>query len=134
AAAVTVAVVAIVFAVAHHATPAPPAVTIVPPPAAEPAATVIPASVIPASTPKQPLSSWRVIAYTYARHQDAEKKVRAVNSRVAGIHAEVFAVGSSYLVSLGAHLTREEAVALQRKAIGRGLPRDTYVQNFRSEE
>jgi hypothetical protein len=130
AAAAAVALVAIVFVAAHHATPAPPAVTILPPPpVAEPARPVI-----PASAPKQPLQSWRVIAYTYARHQDAEKKAKSINTRFAGIHAEVFTVGSSHLVSLGAHLTRDEAVALQRKAIGKGLPHDTYIQNFRSEE
>lgn len=129
AAAAAVVLLAIVFVIAHHATPAPPAVAIVPPPVAEPAARVT-----PASAPKQPLSSWRVIAYTYSRHEDAEKKAQSINSRFTGIHAEVFAVGSSYLISLGAHMTRDEAAALQRKAIGKGLPRDTYIQNFRSEE
>jgi hypothetical protein len=88
----------------------------------------------PTSAPKQPLSSWRVIAYAYARQQDAEKKAQSIDARFAGIHAEVFRVGPSYLISLGAHLTREEAAVLQRKAIGKGLPRDTYIQNFRIEE
>jgi hypothetical protein len=138
AAAAAMALVAIVFVLAHHGTPEPPAVAIVPPPVGEASraipARAIPAHVIPASVPKQPLSSWRVIAYTYARHLDAEKKVQSINTRFAGIHAEVFAVGSSYLVSLGAHLTRDQAAALQRKVIGKGLPRDTYIQNFRSEE
>src|ERR1017187_4464707 len=129
AAVAAVALLAIVFVVAHHATPAPPALAIVPPPVAEPAARVI-----PTSAPKQLLPSWRVVAYTYSRHQDAEKKAESINTRFAGIHAEVFRAGSSYLISLGAHLTREEAATLQRKAIGKGLPRDTYIQNFRTDE
>jgi hypothetical protein len=125
-----VALLAVIFVIEHHGTQAPPAVAIMPPPVAE---TPPPARVIPASTPKETNQTWRVIAYTYARNQDAEKKAQFINSRFADLHAEVFKPASrstSYLISLGGRLTREEAAALQRKAIGKGLPRDTYIQNF----
>ena len=123
-----VALLAIVFVIAQHATSAPPAVAILPPPVAEPAARVI-----PASAPKPAVPNWRVIAFTYSRYKDAEKKAQSINTKYAGIHAEVYTLGSnpsSYLVSLGAHLTREEATALRRKALGKGLPRDTFIRNF----
>jgi len=134
AAAAAVLLLAVLFVVAQHGTPPPPAVAIVPPPVQEPVKPILPVKAAPAkpAAPAAPASpqTWRVIAFTYSRYQDAEKKVQSINSRLSGIHAEVFRVGSSYLVSLGAHLTRDAAAALRRTAIGKGLPRDTFIQNY----
>jgi hypothetical protein len=123
-----VALLAMLFVIFNRGNQAPPAVAIIPPAVSEPSGPIV-----PASAPKPSLQSWRVIAYTYARNADAEKKVQAINNRISGIHAEVFPLGSnptSYLVSLGAHLTRDEATALRRRALAKGMPRDTYIRNF----
>jgi eukaryotic-like serine/threonine-protein kinase len=76
---------------------------------------------------------WRVIAYTYTSRAAAEKKVRAIGGKWPDLHPQVFVPGGRngmYLVALGGRMTREEAVNLQRRAHGQGLPRDTYVQNY----
>jgi hypothetical protein len=76
---------------------------------------------------------WRVIAYTYTSRAVAEKKVRAINEKWPDLRPQVFAPGGAagmYLVALGGRMTREEALNLQRRAQGKGLPRDTYVQNY----
>ncbi len=119
-----VALLVIVFVIAQRGTPTPPAVAIVPP--AEPAASVIPAA-------PNALQSWRVIAYTFARYEDAEKRAQSINTRTPDIHAEVFTLGSSppsYLISLGGRMTREDAAALRKRALAKGLPRDTFIRNF----
>lgn len=77
---------------------------------------------------------WRVIAYTYARYSAAEQKARAINARWDGAQAEVFRPTgvrhSHYLVTLGGHMTRDEAVRFLKIARGKGMPRDTYIQNY----
>jgi hypothetical protein len=76
---------------------------------------------------------WRVIAFTYNSHDMAAKKVQQVNERWPSVHAAVFSPKDRrgyYLVALGGRMTREDAVKLQRKARGLGMPRDTYIQNY----
>jgi serine/threonine protein kinase len=133
-----IALLVIIFVAAHHAAPAPPAVAIVPPPpVVEAPARVIPvpqARVVPVNVPKSSSpQNWRVISFTYARMKDAEKKAASINAKYRDIHAEVFTLNSkpqTYLISIGAHLTRDEAASLQRKAIGKGMPHDTFIRNF----
>lgn len=133
-----IALVAGVFVLAHRSTPAPPSappiVAVAPSPVVvTPALPQPPKVAAAAPAPRQPFQTWRVIAYTYAHLNDAEKKVQSINTRFAGFHAEVFTLKHSpvpYLVSLGAHLTRDEAAALQKKAIAKGLPPDTFIRNF----
>jgi len=139
--------------IVSHSKPVPQSVAIAPPPApvvaalpstvsdkpspvkppARPAAAPVRASKPAATTASSP-ANWRVIAYTYSRLQDAEKKAQHINTKYAGLQAEVFKPESrkqtAYLVALGGHMTREEAQAFQRKAVGRGMPRDTYIQNY----
>jgi hypothetical protein len=76
---------------------------------------------------------WRVIAFTYTSHDAAAKKAKRVNEKWPDLRASVFIPKERrgyYLVALGGRMTREDAVRLQRKARGSGLPRDTYVQNY----
>jgi eukaryotic-like serine/threonine-protein kinase len=76
---------------------------------------------------------WRVIAYTYTSRAAAEKKARAINGKWPDLHPQVFVPGGAngmYLVALGGRMTREEALDLRKLAHGKGLPRDTYVQNY----
>jgi hypothetical protein len=76
---------------------------------------------------------WRVIAFTYNSHDMAAKKVKQVNERWPSVHAAVFSPKDRrgyHLVALGGRMTREDAVKLQKKARGLGMPRDTYIQNY----
>ena len=76
---------------------------------------------------------WYVIAWTYNHQTQAQAKVDHINSRNHGFHAEVFRPrsGGGYLVSLGGPMSEPEARALQQRARRSGLPRDTYIRNFR---
>jgi hypothetical protein len=76
---------------------------------------------------------WRVIAFTYATHDQAAGKAKEINKKWPELHAAVYRPGDGpqyFLVSLGGLMTRENAVRLQRKARAEGLPRDIYVQNY----
>ena len=75
-----------------------------------------------------------MIAFTYRSRDMAAKKAKQINSRWPDLRAAVFApkeVRGYYLVALGDAMNREEATRLQHKAHSLGLPRDTYVQNYR---
>ncbi len=80
-----------------------------------------------------PRAMWRVIAYTYGSYDMAARKAKQVNQRWPDLHAVVFVPGERrgyYLVALGGRMTREDAVRLQHRARGAGMPRDVYVQNY----
>ena len=64
----------------------------------------------------------------------AAEKAKRVNQRWPSLHATVFApreLRGYYLVALGGRTSRQEATILQRKARKMGLPRDTFIQNYR---
>jgi hypothetical protein len=76
---------------------------------------------------------WRVIAFTYHTRDAAARKVQQLNQHNPGLNAAVFSPQEKtgyYLVSLGGRMTHEEAMRLRRRARGKGLPRDLYVQNY----
>ena len=77
---------------------------------------------------------WRVIAFTYNRRDQAQHKVDSIAQQDATLQPEVFIPegSSSFLVTVGGAMTRDEAVALRRKAQSEGLPRDIYIQNYES--
>ncbi|HWQ55354.1 MAG TPA: hypothetical protein VN442_16830 [Bryobacteraceae bacterium] len=109
-----------------------PAPTAPAPPAAAPAARPAPSRNAGLRNSAPP-GQWRVVAYTYSGRRAAEQKARSINGRFPQFQAEVFAPRpgrSPYLVVLGGRMTRDEAVELRRKARAKGLPRDTYVQNY----
>jgi len=77
---------------------------------------------------------WRVVTYTYSRAKDAEHKAEHINAEWPDLRAEVFSPNGEeappYLVVLGGRMQREEAMQLRDEARAKGLPRDTYAQNF----
>lgn len=77
---------------------------------------------------------WRVVAWTFNRESDALKRAAQVRQKHADLNPEVFSPhghGAPYLLTLGGDMTRPEAERLRQKARAEGLPRDSYVQNYR---
>ena len=76
---------------------------------------------------------WRVVLYAYTRSADAESKARWVNEKYPGVNAQSFSPtgGSPYLVVAGGRMTRDEAERLRQRVRALGLPRDSYIQNYR---
>ena len=122
-----------------------------PPQPAESHAPVQPAATVSSSAPQpipqpsaQPITTtspiasshtpgWYVIAWTYNHQAQAQTKADRINSRNRGFHAEVLSPrgGAPYLVSLGGPMGEPEAKALQQRARRSGLPRDTYIRNYK---
>ncbi|WP_263350347.1 SPOR domain-containing protein [Acidicapsa acidisoli] len=75
---------------------------------------------------------WRVVAYTYNREDQAQKKRSTVALKHPELRPEVFTPTghAPYLVTLGGGMSRDEAFALVQKARAAGLARDTYAQNY----
>ena len=73
-----------------------------------------------------------MIAYTYNHEAQAQAKVEKLNAKRHGLHATVFSPrGGTYLVSLGGPVSEGEAKSLQNRARRSGMPRDTYIRNYR---
>jgi eukaryotic-like serine/threonine-protein kinase len=75
---------------------------------------------------------WRVVAYTYNRSDQADKKRSTVAQRYPELRPEVFTPTgrAPYMVTLGGAMSRDEAFSLAQKARRLGLARDTYAQNY----
>jgi hypothetical protein len=78
-------------------------------------------------------AGWRVIAFTYNRRVDAEKKASALARTHPQLKPSVFTPSGHgpYLVSIGGVMDRNAAHALARRSRSLGLPRDAYAQNYR---
>jgi eukaryotic-like serine/threonine-protein kinase len=118
-------------------TPAPAVNKTVPKPAAAIAPVVkTNAPTVPNAAPKNEVAGdprqWRVIAYTYNREDQAQKKSRTVAQRHPDLNPEVFTPTgrAPYLVTIGGTMNRDDAFALVKKVHREGLPRDTYAQNY----
>lgn len=77
---------------------------------------------------------WRVIVYTFNRQADAERKVHTLNAKHPHFEAQVFSPSGPsgpYLVTVGGRMTREDAVRFRSRALGAGMPRDSYIQNYK---
>jgi hypothetical protein len=75
---------------------------------------------------------WYVIAWTYNHQSQAQTRAERINARYQGFHAEVFSPrGGTYLISLGGPMSEPQAKELQQRARRSGLPRDTYIRNYR---
>lgn len=76
--------------------------------------------------------AWRVVAFTYNRKDQAQKKASSLASLHPNLSPAVFSPNGKapWLVTIGGALQRDEAYALARKARSLGLPRDTYAQNY----
>ncbi len=77
---------------------------------------------------------WRVVLYTYNRAEDAQKKAHSLNAKHHDLGAEVFSPdghGAPYLVTAGGHMSRADALHLRQRVVRMGMPRDSYIQNYR---
>jgi cell division septation protein DedD len=76
---------------------------------------------------------WRVVLYTYAREEDAQKKARTLNAKQPRLDAHVFSPNGKglYLVTAGEGMSREDAVRIRKQALSIGMPHDSYIQNYR---
>lgn len=77
---------------------------------------------------------WRVVVYTFNRQEDAEKKAHTLNAKHPHLQAQVFSPNGHagpYLVTIGGRMSREDAAKLRSRALGSGIPRDTYIQNYK---
>ncbi len=98
-----------------------------------------PKAVSPRKTPAEESPTvngpvWRVVVFTFAHEPDAQKKAHLVNEQHPDLAAKVFTPhghAGVYLVTVGGKMTREEAARLRRRIIGLGLPRDSYIQNYK---
>lgn len=85
-------------------------------------------------TPTSGDAVWRVVVFTYNRQADAQKKAQLVNKRHPDLGARVFTPhrdASPYLVTVGGRMTKEQAARLRQRIIRLGLPRDSYIQNYK---
>ncbi len=75
---------------------------------------------------------WRVVAFTYNRQDQAQKKALSLAQKYPNLSPAVFSPSGKapWLVTVGGTLERDAAYALARKAPSLGLPRDTYAQNY----
>jgi hypothetical protein len=76
---------------------------------------------------------WRVVAFTYNRQDQAQQKVLSLAQKLPAFSPAVFSPNgrTPWLVTIGGALDRDAAYALARKARSLGLPRDTYVQDYK---
>ena len=77
-------------------------------------------------------SGWRVIAFTYNRRADAERKVASIAHSHRALNPAVFTPsgGSPYFVSVGGVMDQRTASALAHRSRSLGLPRDTFARNY----
>jgi hypothetical protein len=76
---------------------------------------------------------WRVVAFTYNRHDQAKKKAWSLAQQDPALSPAVFSPSgrAPWLVTIGGALDRDAAYALASNARSLGLPRDTYAQNYK---
>jgi hypothetical protein len=106
---------------------------VLPPLAAQPQAPAAEPAPSPAEAPHS-REVWRVVAYSYSRYADAQRKAKTVSRRWPGSKAAVFSPNGSnrppHLVALGGVMTRDQALRLLKAARGKGLPRDAYIRSY----
>jgi eukaryotic-like serine/threonine-protein kinase len=78
-------------------------------------------------------AGWYVVAYTFNRQQQAISRAAAIAQKNPSLHPEVIAPGghAPFLVALGGPMTRPDAENTRSRARQAGLPRDTFVQNYK---
>ena len=114
-----------------------PAVQTVPQPAPQASPAPRPEAPPPARTvaaAANPAAIWRVVVYEYSHRAAAENKARSLNQKRPELHAEVFTPRGNrapYLVALGGFMTLPEAERVKKQARAAGMPRDTFVRNYR---
>lgn len=81
----------------------------------------------------RPRRVWFVIAGSHPKVEEAQKQAEQIRSVTRDFTPEVYAPyldSKYYAVVIGANLTLIEARQLQKKAIEKGLPADTYLWTF----
>jgi len=80
-------------------------------------------------------AGWYVVAYTFNREADALRRAAAIARSNPALHPQVITPygGKPYLVALGGPMTRPDAESIQRRAKASGLPRDTFVRNYKGD-
>ena len=76
---------------------------------------------------------WRLIVFTYGTAESAQNMANLINEKHPELQAEVFSPDGHglYLVTLGGRMQRDDAARLRQKALGLGMPRDSYIQNYK---
>jgi eukaryotic-like serine/threonine-protein kinase len=77
---------------------------------------------------------WRLIVFTYSTVESAQSRANLINQKHPELQAQVFSPdghGGLYLVTLGGGMQRDDAVSLRQKALRLGMPRDSYIQNYK---
>ncbi len=102
-----------------------PAPTPIPSAAAQPIAHTM------TTTHMQP--GWYVVAYTFNRQEQAATRAAAIAQKKPSLHPEVIAPGgrAPFLVALGGPMSRPDAENTRSRARQAGLPRDTFVRNYK---
>jgi hypothetical protein len=79
--------------------------------------------------------SWRVIAFTYNRQDQAQQKVTELAQSHPDLEPSVFTPTgrAPFLVELGRPMSKQDAFAFSGKAKRIGMPKDTYAQNYRGD-
>lgn len=112
--------------------------------AAQPQASVERQPLAPAANPP-PVSSrsepstingpiWRLVLFTYNRQEAAQNRAQLINEKHSDLQAAVFSPNGNsgpYLVVIGGRMDRDAAERLRQKALRLGMPRDSYIQNYR---
>lgn len=98
---------------------------------ARPADTPV-AATVPSVQAAESRAGWRVIAFTYNRRAEAEKKVSDLERKHPDLAPVVFTPSghAPFLVSIGGVMDRDAAFALKRRSRSLGIPRDSYAQNY----
>jgi len=91
-----------------------------------------PARPAPGAKAGLPRKEWRVVAFTYQRQDQAQKKASSLAHEHPGLAPGVFSPNGKapWLVTIGGVMQRDAAYTLARKARSLGLPRDTYAQDY----
>jgi eukaryotic-like serine/threonine-protein kinase len=66
--------------------------------------------------------------------ESAQSRANLINQKHPELQAQVFSPdghGGLYLVTLGGGMQRDDAVSLRQKALRLGMPRDSYIQNYK---
>ena len=76
---------------------------------------------------------WYVVAYTFNQQGQAATRAAHIAQKNPSLHPEVIAPGgrAPFLVALGGAMSRPEAENTRNLARQAGLPRDTFVRNYK---
>jgi hypothetical protein len=77
-----------------------------------------------------------VVAFTYNRADQAQKKVESIAQQHGDLRPEVFTPTgrAPFLVTVGGAMNRDQAFALAQRVRRLGLPRDSYAQNYSGKQ